>query len=101
MKTKTTLEFPIGSLVYPIDNSFAKELDSNKETTDAQLAGQWNQSAKHVMVISEPYKEEVSFMGRKDTLEFINVSYEGKRYRMLMMKKDIIIIKKVLLEYLL
>jgi hypothetical protein len=71
----------IGDYGYPIDNSYSFNITDNKESED-YLAGWRGEEAKKVKIISEPYYLEVIFSG-KHLLEFVDVEYKNKKYRVL------------------
>ena len=65
---------------YPIDNSQSICL-TNPNITEPRLAGDYRTGAKLVQIISKPYNVYIDGWGHK--AEFINVLYEGNKYRVL------------------
>jgi len=65
---------------YPADNSRSVCL-TDPNITDPRLAGDYRSGAKLVQIISKPYKVYIDDWGHEG--EFINVLYEGNKYRVL------------------
>ncbi len=73
--------FPIGSKVYPIDNSYCINLRTGG---NMYLAGTAWDNAQLVEIVSEPYFEKVNtHLLREQTYEFVKVKYLNEEYRVL------------------
>lgn len=67
---------------YPVDNSFCVCLTDNN-IDNPLLAGNHDTKRKLVGIVSSPYMEEIDTCNGKKEYEFINVWYEGNKYRIL------------------
>ncbi len=71
--------------MYLNDNSFSINKDTGKSARAKYLAGnEYGEEQKSLLVISEPYKEEIiNMFGDSSEQEFVDVIYNGKVYRVL------------------
>lgn len=65
----------IGKKMYPVDNSYSFTIGIDQYP---YLAGTCNTLAKKVLIVSEPYKLEVTKYSKPRYLEFVTVSYKGR-----------------------
>lgn len=70
----------IGDVVYPLDNSWSRELLTGNERNN--LAGNFvGDKAKAVKILSNPYKLIIKRYFTTYIEEFRNIEYNGKIYR--------------------
>ena len=64
----------IGTIGYPVDNSYSFTIGTNR---NPMLAGTSGTNARRVTIVSEPYVLNYNPMGYESTHEFVTVEYGG------------------------